>query len=109
MTLDSRTTNRSDLEGKHLPELQQLAQTLGVSGVQRLRKGDLIDAIISKSGQDKDSPATNGEVHDGKAARDAVAKDSASDVAGSNGDASDGGESREPRGGGSSEGIRDQG
>ena len=42
MTLDSRTTTRSDLEGKHLPELHQMAQTMGVSGYQRLRKGDLI-------------------------------------------------------------------
>jgi len=108
MTLDSRTMNRSDLEGKHLPELQQLAQTLGVSGVQRLRKGDLIDAIISKSGQDADSAGTNGEVHDAASAREAVA----SDVASSNGDASDGPddrEDREDRGGGSPEGRRDQG
>jgi transcription termination factor Rho len=52
MTLDSRTTTRSDLESKRLPELHQMAQTMGVSGYQRLRKGDLIDALMSKSGED---------------------------------------------------------
>jgi len=109
MTLDSRTMNRSDLEGKHLPELQQLAQTLGVSGVQRLRKGDLIDAIISKSGKDTDTASTNGEVHDDAAAREAAASDSQKDVAASNGDSSEGGDDREPRGGGGSEARRDRG
>jgi len=110
MTLDSRTMNRSDLEGKHLPELQQLAQTLGVSGVQRLRKGDLIDAIISKSGTAPGTDGANGEVHDGAAARDAAASDAPDDAAASNGDASDGSEGRAPRGGGPSEGgRRDQG
>src|SRR5205823_4767409 len=52
MTLDSRTTTRSDLEGKRLTELHQMAQTMGVSGYQRLRKGDLIDALMSKSDED---------------------------------------------------------
>ena len=108
MTLDSRTMNRSDLEGKHLPELQQLAQTLGVSGIQRLRKGDLIDAIISKSGKDTDATSTNGEVHDDSAAREAVASETQGDVAASNGDSSEGDDDRGPRGGGS-EGRRDRG
>jgi transcription termination factor Rho len=108
MTLDSRTTNRSDLEGKHLPELQQLAQTLGVSGVQRLRKGDLIDAIISRSGKEteQEAGATNGEVHDGKAVREAVANESSGDAAASNGDSPEDGEAGV---GGSPEGRRDQG
>ena len=30
MTLDSRTTTRSDLEGKRLPELHEMAQGMGV-------------------------------------------------------------------------------
>ena len=44
--MDSRTMERSDLEGKVLAELQQIAGTLGVEGHQRLRKSDLIDAIV---------------------------------------------------------------
>ena len=41
------TIERSALEGKLLPELQQIAQTLGVEGTQKLRKAGLIDAIVS--------------------------------------------------------------
>ncbi len=54
------TTDRTTLEGKLLPELQQIAQALGVEGVQRLRKAGLIDAIVERSGAP--SPAAdNGE------------------------------------------------
>jgi transcription termination factor Rho len=52
MTVDSPTIDRAELEGKLLPELQRIAQSLGVSGSQRLRKGDLIAAIVAKSGGD---------------------------------------------------------
>ena len=52
MTVDSRTIERADLEGKVLPELQQIAEGLGVEGHQRLRKSDLIDAIVAKSSTD---------------------------------------------------------
>jgi len=40
--VESPTVERSDLQGKVLSELQQIAQTLGVEGHQRLRKTDLI-------------------------------------------------------------------
>jgi transcription termination factor Rho len=43
------TIDRSTLEGKLLPELQQIAQTLGIEGSQRLRKAGLIDAIVEAS------------------------------------------------------------
>ena len=69
MTLDSRTTTRSDLEGKRLPELHEMAQSMGVSGYQRLRKGDLIEAIITKSGGDghvDGGAASNGEMTKGR-------------------------------------------
>jgi transcription termination factor Rho len=52
MTLESPTIDRSELEGKLLPELQRIAQSLGVAGSQRLRKGDLIAAIVAKSADD---------------------------------------------------------
>jgi transcription termination factor Rho len=44
------TTDRGVLEAKLLPELQQIAQTIGVEGAQKLRKAGLIDAIVAKSG-----------------------------------------------------------
>jgi transcription termination factor Rho len=43
------TMDRSTLEGKLLPELQQIAQTMGIEGIQRLRKAGLIDAIVEAS------------------------------------------------------------
>ncbi|MEA2580828.1 MAG: transcription termination factor Rho [Actinomycetota bacterium] len=45
-------TDRSTLEGKLLPELQQIAQTLGIEGGARLRKAGLIDAIVDRSSGD---------------------------------------------------------
>ena len=88
--------DRSTLEGKLLPELQQIAQTMGIEGTQRLRKAGLIDAIVEASSNgdrsgnggantaparegaavatiertaddDADAPPTEGE-HDGPAA-----------------------------------------
>jgi transcription termination factor Rho len=43
------TMDRSTLEAKLLPELQQIAQTMGIEGTQRLRKAGLIDAIVEAS------------------------------------------------------------
>jgi transcription termination factor Rho len=40
---------KSALERKVLPELQALAQSLGLEGVNRLKKGDLIEAIVKAS------------------------------------------------------------
>src|SRR5439155_25529176 len=63
MNVDSRTLDRTDLQAKVLPELQQMADTLGVEGHQRLKKGDLIDAILAKASQDGMAPSgsPNGE------------------------------------------------
>jgi transcription termination factor Rho len=67
MTVDSPTIDRAELEGKLLPELQRIGQSLGVSGSQRLRKGDLIAAIVAKSGggsggaDDATAAAPNGD------------------------------------------------
>ena len=59
--MDSRTVERSDLEGKVLAELQQIAQSVGVEN-HRMKKRDLIDAILAKAsenGQDA-TPAPAG-------------------------------------------------
>src|SRR5687768_11586542 len=37
---------KSVLEQKVLPQLQEIAQSLGLAGYQRLKKGELIDAIV---------------------------------------------------------------
>ncbi len=60
MTLDSRTIERADLEGKLLPELQRMAQSLGVAGYQRLRKSDLIEAIVAASSNGAPAAKGNG-------------------------------------------------
>ncbi len=49
------TTDRSTLEGKFIPELQRIAQDLGIEGTQRLRKSGLIDAIVAQAGGNGDS------------------------------------------------------
>jgi len=41
------TMDRDSLGAKLLPELQQIAQTMGVEGAQKLRKAPLIDAIVA--------------------------------------------------------------
>jgi len=40
---------RATLEGKLLPELQQIAQGLGIEGGAKLRKAGLIDAIVQRT------------------------------------------------------------
>ncbi|HMC37669.1 MAG TPA: transcription termination factor Rho [Actinomycetota bacterium] len=60
MTVDSRTLDRSQLQAKVLPELQQIAESLGVTSHQRLKKGDLIDAIIAKMPTDGQDTAASG-------------------------------------------------
>ncbi len=42
-------TDRSVLEGKLIPELQRIAQEMGIEGTQKLRKAGLIDAIVERS------------------------------------------------------------
>ena len=54
------TADRSVLEAKLLPELQQIAQTLGVEGVQKLRKAGLIDAIVDRASANGASRAAGG-------------------------------------------------
>jgi transcription termination factor Rho len=52
------TMDREVLESKHLPELQQIARTLGVEGAQKLRKAGLIQAIVDAG--DAGNGAKNG-------------------------------------------------
>ncbi len=65
------TSDRSGLESKLIPELQQIASTLGIEGTQRLRKAGLIDAIVAKAEdpaltQPAPAGASNGDRADGE-------------------------------------------
>jgi transcription termination factor Rho len=51
------TTDRTALEQKLIPELQRIAQEMGIEGTQRLRKAGLIDAIVAQGGGNGDGPA----------------------------------------------------
>ena len=51
------TVDKTVLEGKVLPELQEMASSLGVEGYQRLKKGELIEAILRAGGGDGKSRA----------------------------------------------------
>ena len=56
------TTDRSVLEQKLIPELQRIAQEMGIEGTQRLRKSGLIDAIVNSGGNgagESSSPKTS--------------------------------------------------
>jgi transcription termination factor Rho len=52
------TIDRSTLEQKLIPELQRIAQDMGIEGTQRLRKAGLIDAIVAKGGDGEAGAAT---------------------------------------------------
>jgi transcription termination factor Rho len=54
-------TDRSALEGKLIPELQRIAQEMGIEGTQRLRKAGLIDAIVARSGEETGAAGTGAE------------------------------------------------
>jgi transcription termination factor Rho len=56
--------DRSALESKLIPELQRIAQEMGIEGTQRLRKAGLIDAIVAQS-------SGNGEAGNGSRSRGA--------------------------------------
>ena len=51
------TIDRSALEQKLIPELQRIAQEMGIEGTQRLRKAGLIDAIVAQGGDNGSSSA----------------------------------------------------
>jgi transcription termination factor Rho len=59
--VDSGTIDRSVLEQKVLPELHEIAAAAGVESFQRLKKGELIDAILNKvNGQQAARSETDG-------------------------------------------------
>lgn len=47
----------SDLRALRLPELQRIASSLGITGLSKLRKGDLIASIEDKRPVTDDAPA----------------------------------------------------
>src|SRR5258707_10815010 len=57
--------DRSDLEASPLADLHVIASELGLDGFRRLRKADLIDAIVERQGGDGEKAAS------GDAAKDA--------------------------------------
>ncbi|MBI4728964.1 MAG: transcription termination factor Rho [Acidobacteria bacterium] len=61
---ESGTLERGVLEGKVLSELQEIAQAVGLEGHQRLRKQDLIGAILGKVGKpEPPAPAADPAAH----------------------------------------------
>src|SRR5450755_4057500 len=57
----SETFNRSQLDGKDRDELSQIASALGVKATSRMRKADLVDAIVgAAAGGDSPNSAPNG-------------------------------------------------
>ena len=46
----SDTFDRSQLDGKDREQLSEIASALGVKSISRMRKADLVDAIVSATG-----------------------------------------------------------
>ena len=65
------TMDRDTLGAKLLPELQQIAQGMGVEGAQKLRKAGLIDAIVAASTNGGDPKPTRAK-RNGAAKADAA-------------------------------------
>ena len=55
-------TDRSALEGKLIPELQRIAQDMGIEGTQKLRKSGLIDAIVANGSGERGNGNAGAEV-----------------------------------------------
>jgi transcription termination factor Rho len=51
------TADKSVLEQKVLPELQEIASSMGVEGHQRMKKGELIEAIVARANGDQGTKA----------------------------------------------------
>jgi transcription termination factor Rho len=51
------TADKSILEQKVLPELQEIASSMGVEGHQRMKKGELIEAIVARANGDQGTKA----------------------------------------------------
>jgi transcription termination factor Rho len=85
------TTDRSVLEGKLIPELQKIAQGMGIEGAQKLRKSGLIDAIVSAGNgstvaRSAERPAAD-PGGDGSAAADPIDSGPSTEVSGARPDA----------------------
>ena len=52
---------RSELEASPLADLHAIADQLGLDGFRRLRKAELIDAILGDEGSTRDEPGEPGE------------------------------------------------
>jgi transcription termination factor Rho len=94
--VDSRTMDKSTLESKVLTELQGIATGLGVEGNQRLRKADLIKAIMKASGNGdsgrtsvaEQASSTEPSPQDVPGTTTAEPSDTEQDLGGSNGEVS---------------------
>ncbi len=54
--------SRSALESSPLADLHEIASELGMDGYRRLRKADLVAAIIDRQGANGDEPSAEAEV-----------------------------------------------
>jgi transcription termination factor Rho len=59
---------RSELEASPLADLHAIADQLGLDGFRRLRKPELIDAILGDAGQAAEPPAAAAEAQEGRGA-----------------------------------------
>jgi transcription termination factor Rho len=87
---------RSELEASPLADLHAIADQLGLDGFRRLRKADLIDRIIERSGGESSRSAPEGEPST-RRRRGGRSRRARSSTAGGDDTESDAGSEREPR------------
>jgi transcription termination factor Rho len=63
---ETRTLEREVLEGKVMGELQEIAGRVGISGILKLKKSDLISAILSATSGDGKPSKNNAKSNDSK-------------------------------------------
>ncbi len=67
--------SRSALESSSLADLHEIGSELGLDGFRRLRKADLVDAIIGRQGADEDEPAQDADAEEAAGGEEAAGAD----------------------------------
>ena len=99
--------DRTLLEKKSVAELREIAAALGLRGVQRLKKAELVDRIVSSAGEAREAPEDEASINGHGGTDTEVADEAPADAAPANEDRAD--EGRGDRGDRADEGRGDEG
>jgi transcription termination factor Rho len=72
------TFDRTQLDGKDRDQLSEIASALGVKAISRMRKADLVEAIVAATAGSSGGPGANGSTASGSEAPPRKIRSSAS-------------------------------